>query len=124
MNPIAKEKWVAALRSGEYRQARSVMVDDTEGLAYCCLGVLCDVWAKETGNEFPFNPQHRGNCETCVLPRGVAEWAQVNPVNPNVKIGGRLRALAGMNDGGEPFTVIADAIERGEVNPIGVTLDE
>lgn len=35
-----KDKWVAALRSGDYKQGREWLVVDDK---YCCLGVLCDV---------------------------------------------------------------------------------
>ena len=35
-----RKKWVNALRSGEYRQAKERLFD---GDAYCCLGVLCRV---------------------------------------------------------------------------------
>jgi hypothetical protein len=36
-----KDKWVAALRSGDYKQGYFDLVDlDNE---YCCLGVLCDI---------------------------------------------------------------------------------
>lgn len=38
MSPEIKAKWVAALRSGEYRQAHEVMVDTDGGM--CCLAVL------------------------------------------------------------------------------------
>lgn len=34
-----KDKWVAALRSGEYKQGQRFLCDDTTG-SYCCLGVL------------------------------------------------------------------------------------
>lgn len=40
MNARLKVKWVRALRSGKYRQARLALRE--EG-AYCCLGVLCRV---------------------------------------------------------------------------------
>lgn len=33
--------WIAALRSGEYKQAKSVLADGNGG--YCCLGVACAV---------------------------------------------------------------------------------
>jgi hypothetical protein len=35
-----KEKWVAALRSGEYQQAHGTLFN---GTGYCCLGVACIV---------------------------------------------------------------------------------
>lgn len=37
MDPELKAKWVAALRSGDYRQCRRVLHN---GHGYCCLGVL------------------------------------------------------------------------------------
>lgn len=40
MNKELVDKWVAALRSGEYKQTESVLFD---GTGYCCLGVLCKV---------------------------------------------------------------------------------
>ena len=40
MNPELKEKWVKALRSGEYKQTFGRLRQDN---SYCCLGVLCKV---------------------------------------------------------------------------------
>lgn len=36
--------WIAALRSGKYKQGRKTLVS---GDRYCCLGVLCDIAKKE-----------------------------------------------------------------------------
>ena len=38
--------WLAALRSGEYDQQQAVLKN---GFGYCCLGVACDVYRKQTG---------------------------------------------------------------------------
>lgn len=38
MSPELKSAWVAALRSGEYKQCTGQF---QEGNCYCCLGVLC-----------------------------------------------------------------------------------
>lgn len=43
MNKKLKAKWVAALRSGEYRQTTGCL---KEGDCYCCLGVLAEVAGK------------------------------------------------------------------------------
>lgn len=40
MNNPLMVKWIAALRSGKYKQGRGRLRD---GDAYCCLGVLCDI---------------------------------------------------------------------------------
>jgi hypothetical protein len=44
MNQVVKAKWVAALRSGEYKQTTG-QLKKTEG--HCCLGVLCELHLKE-----------------------------------------------------------------------------
>jgi len=43
MNPELKAKWIAALRSGDYRQGRGMLKSVYREDTYCCLGVLCDV---------------------------------------------------------------------------------
>lgn len=45
MNPEIKAKWVAALRSGDYEQGRGYLHRG----GFCCLGVACDLFIKETG---------------------------------------------------------------------------
>ena len=50
MNPEIKERWVKALKSGDYKQGAEVLArrDPVEGETfYCCLGVLCDIAAGE-----------------------------------------------------------------------------
>lgn len=42
MDPEIKAKWIAALRSGEYKQGTGRLYDDLTG-RFCCLGVLCEV---------------------------------------------------------------------------------
>lgn len=44
MNKEVKQKWVAALRSGDYKQTQNHLQDSN---GYCCLGVLCDLYAQE-----------------------------------------------------------------------------
>jgi hypothetical protein len=41
MDQELKAKWIAALRSGNYTQARETLRSDDRG--YCCLGVLLEV---------------------------------------------------------------------------------
>lgn len=44
MDPEIKAKWVAALRSGEYKQTRGMLKKEgPDGPSFCCLGVLADV---------------------------------------------------------------------------------
>ena len=46
MDVVLKQQWIAALRSGTYRQGTGYLKDPTTG-AYCCLGVLCSVHGVE-----------------------------------------------------------------------------
>ena len=41
MTPELKQKWIEALRSGKYKQGRTVLRNLED--QFCCLGVLCDV---------------------------------------------------------------------------------
>lgn len=46
MNAEIKQKWIAALRSGEYEQGHrqlAVARKAEQPYLYCCLGVLCEV---------------------------------------------------------------------------------
>ena len=42
MDPELKAKWVAALRSGEFKQG-TTLLHSTVYDTYCCLGVLCEI---------------------------------------------------------------------------------
>jgi hypothetical protein len=41
MDTKLKAEWIAALRSGKYKQGRLFLRDSEDN--YCCLGVLCEV---------------------------------------------------------------------------------
>lgn len=110
MDKELKAKWVEALRSGRYQQAREVLYD---GNGYCCLGVLLCVWGggewQDDHNYFyadgGFEEELEGDLgklSGVLLGDGVPE--------------GRLIEL---NDGNtakgleqQPFSVIADYIEK------------
>jgi hypothetical protein len=59
MKPEFKAKWLADLRSGNYKQTKSVLYD---GAGYCCLGVLCAsvgaLFEDNTEDEFIGEPQY------------------------------------------------------------------
>jgi hypothetical protein len=55
------KKWIAALRSGKYKQGRNKLRDKED--CYCCLGVLCDIvaptkWTKIESDARWFNLGH------------------------------------------------------------------
>jgi hypothetical protein len=46
MNQEVKAKWIAALRSGKYKQGHHFLARkkaDEKDFSYCCLGVLCEI---------------------------------------------------------------------------------
>lgn len=49
MKKEVADKWVAALRSGKYQQTQGYL-RDSDG--FCCLGVLCDIFAKDLETEW------------------------------------------------------------------------
>lgn len=108
MNREWRDKWVAALRSGNYPQSCGYL-RKKEG--YCCLGVLCEVvdptrWA-DCGGYFTFqNPDHSRNTDVAYLPPDILATTRL----PS----GEQATLSLMNDNPEEhksFPEIADWIE-------------
>lgn len=118
MNPEVKARWVAALRSGEYRQGLARALNDGNG-GFCCLGVLCDLYAKEFGEQWAARKYHKD----CVAllgnwaypPNEVREWAGFHEDHQPVEIGAHKQSVAVHNDGvsvpRRSFAELADAIE-------------
>jgi hypothetical protein len=113
MKPEVKAKWLEALRSGDYKQGKDGLRknDDT----FCCLGVLCDVYRKETGDGLwvPYGVAHHafavgGIRHPSYLPTKVSAWAGLNDIDPE----GPDMPLSAYNDKGEPFEEIAKMIEE------------
>lgn len=134
MNVDIAKKWVAALRSGEYRQGRG-MLETPKG--HCCLGVLCDLAVKEgvIVADRGLDPDGIVYYDAVyTLPSDkVAEWAGVGrgadgrmgwtvstPSNfafGDVEWARDRISLAALNDSGEfTFDEIADLIEKEYVN--------
>ena len=93
-----KQKWVAALRSGEYEQTEGVL---RNGNGYCCLGVLCDIYSKETGVEWEdmgFGGFAVHGADS-VLPFEVRQWADLPHEH------GQYVAVSKRYDEGEDTTV-------------------
>ena len=125
MDAQLKAKWVEALRSGEYSQARDVLHDQQDG-GYCCLGVLCKVMGAEFGpgsQEFeddeygPFTSEYD---YVPVLKGRVLSHADNEELSPSFckEIGiPDQTILTSMNDGtatepAKSFAEIADYIEK------------
>lgn len=128
MDPTIKAQWVAALRSGEYRQGRHVLHNVDEN-TYCCLGVLCDL-AVKAGVMSPgrreWNSSVGGDMEVygvagdraaqgaVTLPVEVITWAGLEDSNPAVYVEDEDgdEYLAELNDGYEySFEQLAALVE-------------
>jgi hypothetical protein len=120
VNPEVKAKWVAALRSGKYRQGDQHVLNDGKG-GFCCLGVLCDLYAKEAEVGWELLSYSGGMRLQLAYgsmyypPDTVREWAGFHEDQATVNIGGTVALLAIHNDGvnvpRRTFAEIADAIE-------------
>lgn len=116
MNPKIKKKWLTALRSGKYKQGKEALNADNK---FCCLGVLCDIYAKEKKlrwKKLLHDSQKVFINEQLHLPSSVQIWAELSSANPvieNRTIKERTcEDLAQMNDAGLSFDEIADIIEK------------
>ena len=110
-------KWVAALRSGEFKQGRGWLRSDDR---YCCLGVGCEVfriatrqgkWVEDKGGVDDFVP----NCDMqdCTeFPRSVADWFGLADRDLSLTIKGERKCASEHNDSGRRFKTIANAIEK------------
>ena len=118
MDKHVAERWVQALRSGQYQQGQHELHPDTN--SYCCLGVLCDLYRVEQGkgewrngpmrNELFIFSTPTGVYESAVLPEMVKSWAGMRTSTGS--IAGSEDELAALNDEGMEFPQLADLIEK------------
>jgi len=104
-----KKKWVAALRSGEFKQCEGSLEDylpnSEEKIGHCCLGVACRI----------VHPKMD------LFQKGFADKGSFKSKLPNIKIPLLLKGddenivvktLSEMNDKGKSFKFIAAYIEK------------
>jgi hypothetical protein len=134
MKKEVADKWVAALRSGEYKQTSGTLND---GGNFCCLGVLCDISSIGKWIEVGLVKGYYTNdiSSTSILPEQVKSWAGIKSVDGSFPDDGEISFyydntteqfieydegdfvdlitnLAALNDYGKSFTEIADIIEK------------
>jgi hypothetical protein len=122
MQSDLKQKWIEALRSGEYKQGKGGLVTYTnEEPFYCCLGVLCDLlakdgighWNNDTSQRYIYYPT---DVEDDSKDASIAGRSGSLPIATQRLVGlddWHQMLLANMNDTrGLSFTSIAEYIER------------
>lgn len=135
MKADIKNRWLEALRSGEFAQGRGALAKESysEGASFCCLGVLCELARADgvvqrrldddegellygTGGEFEDAEAGAG-----LPPVSVRGWAGLAAADPRVLDDSLVHHPAGdgtgaclsrLNDEGLTFPQIADVIER------------
>ena len=103
--------WINALLSGDYKQVKGKLHSES---GFCCLGVLCDLFKKETnkgrwkmGEEEHAQFYIGEEIATGVLPEAVVDWAGLDSNIGKFHAGPSLIIL---NDGGKSFAEIAEII--------------
>lgn len=110
MNPKVKQAWIDALRSGKYKQGGDYLAQQQdEEIAYCCLGVLCELHRHEHGGSWHMSNDgstmgYEDERRVQYPPANVKRWAGLDPkAEPR---------LVEMNDiKSNSFDVIAQYIE-------------
>ncbi len=114
VNKELVKKWVAALRSGDYKQGREQL---RNGDQFCCLGVACDIVKEQIGIDWNGD---RFDKKLSFLPDSVTGvFGEIDSILDTTlpityktfaRIGGKT--LIGYNDRGATFEEIADIIEE------------
>lgn len=122
MYQAIKAKLVKALKGGNYQQGRNALKryeydsqGELVGHQYCCLGVLCDLYAKEHNKEWEeasdSNIYLAMYDNTSYLPAEVMEWAGLETKDPVLADMGV--SLSHLNDKASwNFNQLADLIEE------------
>ncbi len=122
MNPEVKKQWLEALRSGNYQQCQERLctnsTPENEQRSYCCLGVLCDIAAKQgigkwgTPHDGAYSVHFLDTHEDHSLsypPTEVSRWAGLENNDPMIDD----ECLSSYNDKHSySFKQIADLIEK------------
>jgi len=107
---IAK-KWIVALKSGNYKQGLGQLKEED---TYCVLGVLCDLYIKDTGRgKWGANGFYgQGSSSGSSLVSEVRNWAGMT--TSNGKYNGE--SLMSRNDEGSSFIDLAKVIKNNVEN--------
>ena len=103
MNSKWKQRWLEALRSGDYAQGKFMLKRPED--RYCCLGVLCDIYSKENKGEWSKSHfVYGGEVSRNYLPKNLSKYLGITKAQES--------RLSSLNDEGVSFRTIADIIEE------------
>lgn len=115
LNPNAL-KWVEALESGKYKQAKYALekIDKKGNSRFCCLGVACDIYRK-SGNQIKrvadgVYAQYGESGDSDGLPDEVKSWLGVRSRDGKFLDPDSASSLVERNDAGVNFSAIAKII--------------
>lgn len=118
LSPAVKRKWLAALRSGKYKQTTGALYDSAND-AFCCLGVLCHIeGADKEDLMFSGQPADVDMFTDALLDYDEMTTEQASKHSNkafsfSVKYKKKLTPLSVLNDGNKlTFKQIANIIER------------
>jgi hypothetical protein len=97
MTKELKQKWVAALRSGEFKQGEGCLYDERTN-SYCCLGVCAVLMGYDKS--------------TLKKPVTLPDYSATPEKTWEAIVGKNYETLIAMNDKSVPFTEIADYIDK------------
>ena len=112
MNPIIKDMWVKALKSGEFKQGTEFLERDGK---YCALGILSLLSLVE--GQCTYNQVDglgRFDNKRYTLSYNTLTWAGMDLENFKAEViyEGELTSIADLNDRGLSFQKLAQIIER------------
>jgi hypothetical protein len=83
MNQEIKQRWIQALRSGEYEQGEGGLFHCGK---FCCLGVLTDLYIKEHGFQWKQDSADLWSFEDEreTLPQSVQDWSGIDAPDPMI----------------------------------------
>lgn len=126
-------KWVEALRSGAYKQAKgqlrkvsttgNILKSTVKVHGYCCLGVACEIsrrgeWTPSDAEIYQDRGAKSSDGERAELTREVMKWLGLVDTDPELDTSeGDIVTASELNDRGVSFKTIASAIERTFLKP-------
>lgn len=133
MNPEIKTRWVAALRSGNYRQGKKKLAQQmtrTMPMTHCCLGVLCELAVEDGIIEAMNHPSGASgqvryfggpnNWKATALPPAVSEWAGFGDERDSLRSDPKLLSVSLLDFRGQS---VQRAVSCSEAND-GNTVDD